>query len=169
MTVSLTSPSISKYLVASERLITYADVKIDIRSHGTNAEVPVPWTDLAKPRHFGTIALTSDRLLIVFNPGNVRVLSVPRNNILMAWERTCEGRKQSPNQMVFVLPGGMFCVCELEGCEIEPITALRQIAHAVVKMGSSMGSIGVRDSSNDSPDYYLGDDASAAVAVAATI
>ncbi|GEM_PF-4576707 len=158
-------PGIGKHLVTGESLIAHADVKVDVRSHGTNAEVPVPWTDLAKPRHYGIVALTNHRLLIVFNPGNVRVVSVPLTNVLMVWERTAEGRKPYPNQVVFLLPAGMFCVCELEGCEVEPITELRRIMHTVTRMGA----IGARDHSSASPDFFLGDDGGVTAAIAATI
>ena len=133
--------SIAKYLQPNERVVASADVRVDVRSYTTNAETPVPWADLARPRHNGTIALTADRLVIVFNPGTLRVVSLPVNNVLMCWERTAEGRGKAPNQVVFVLPAGMFCICEVEAPDAAPIDALRRISHALSRAGN-LGSRG---------------------------
>ena len=154
----------AKYLQPNEQVIVSADARIDVRSFNTNAETPVPWADLAKPRHNGSILLTSDRLVIMFDPGNVRVVSVPVTNILTCWERTSEGRRQSPNQVVFVLPAGLFCVCEVEGPSSEPITALRRIVHHV----SRAGSLGPRGDIN-TPSAYYGDDGGLTATISAVI
>ena len=160
----MTPMNIAKYLQPNEQVIVSADIRLDVRSFNTNAETPVPWADLAKPRHNGTLALTADRLVIVFNPGNVRVVSMPVSNIMACWERTGEGRRQAPNQVVFVLPAGLFCVCELESSDAEPITALRRIMHYV----SRAGGLGVRDDSN-APAAYYGNDSSVTAAISAVI
>lgn len=156
--------NITKYLQPNEQVIVSVDVRVDVRSFNTNAETPVPWADLAKPRHNGTLILTADRFLIVFNPGNVRVVSLPVNNVMTCWERTSEGRRQAPNQVVFVLPAGMFCVCELEGPEVEPITALRHIMYYVSRAGNP----GVRDDFN-APAAYYGNDSGVTAAISAVI
>jgi hypothetical protein len=156
--------NITKYLQPNEHMIVSADVRTDVRSFNTNAETPVPWADLARPRHNGTVALTEDRLLIAFNPGNVRVVSVPLCNVLTCWERTSEGRRQVANQVVFVLPAGMFCVCELEAPEAEPITALRRIVNELTRMGN----LGTRGDSNV-PAAHYGDDSGVTAAISAMI
>ena len=125
-----------RYLQPNERVVISADVRVDVRSYMTNAEIPVPWADLARPKHSGTVALTSDRLIITFNPGNVRVVSVPLANVLMTWERTSEGKKPYPNQVVFILPAGLFCVCELDRPDAGSIEALRSIMHAVSRFAT---------------------------------
>ena len=102
--------------------------------------------------------------MIVFNPGNVRVMSLPISNIMTCWERTSEGRRQAPNQVVFVLPAGLFCVCELEGPEAEPIAALRRIMHAISRASHS----GARDDFN-APAAYYGDDSGLTAAISAVI
>jgi hypothetical protein len=125
------------YLQPDEVVIASAEAKIDVRSPLANNENPAPWADLGKPKHDGSITLTRDRLAIVFNPGNVRVVSVPLRNVLLAWERTAEGRKNYPAQFVFVLPAGMFCVCEVENSDTANIRALRGIVHALVCLGNA--------------------------------
>jgi hypothetical protein len=83
----------------------------------------------------------------------------------MAWERTSEGRKPYPNQVVFVLPAGIFCVCELEGLEIEPITALRRIVHEVTRMGN----LGVKGDTVESAAGYGDAGGATAVLVASSM
>ena len=125
----------SKYLQPNETVIASVEAKIDVRSHLASTENPVPWADLAKPKHDGTLYLTEDRLVVVFNPGNVRVVSAPLRNVLVSWERIGEGRKNFPAQFVFVLPAGMFCVCELENPDAVKLQALRHISHTLARLG----------------------------------
>jgi hypothetical protein len=139
--------SVRQYLQPNEQVLAQADVRMDLRSYQTNAETPVPWADLARPKHNGTVLLTADWLVMVFNPGNVRVISIPLTNVLMAWERTSEGRKPYPNQVVFVLPAGIFCVCELENADVEPIPRLRRIVHHVVRYASASVAMNARHTS----------------------
>lgn len=83
---------------------------------------------------------------------------------MTCWERTSEGRRQAPNQVVFVLPAGLFCVCELEGPDAEPITTLRRIVHHLTRAGN----LGARGDSN-TPAAYYSDDSSVTAAISAVI
>lgn len=132
---------IKKYLQPNEIVAASVDARVDVRSHLANTENPVPWADLLKPKHDGSVVLTQDRLVIAFNPGNVRVVSVPLKNVLLAWERG-EGRKPYPPQFVFVLPAGMFCVCEVESTDVQGLRSLRQMVHELSRLGSSSADIG---------------------------
>lgn len=127
----------NKYLQPNETVIASVDAKIDVRSHLANTENPAPWVDLAKPKHDGTLYLTEDRFVVVFNPGNARVVSVPLRNVLVSWERMAEGRKNFPAQFVFVLPAGMFCVCELESPDTVKLQTLRHISHELARLGKA--------------------------------
>ncbi len=156
----MAQPNGVKYLQPGERVVASADVRVDVRSFNTNAETPVPWADLGRPRHAGTVILTADRLVVVFNPGAVRVLSAPVSSVLLCWERTAEGRRQAPNQVVFVLPAGLFCVCEVEAPDAPPIDALRRIMHLL----SRSGALGPCDDTETPAAYYGADTVLEAVA-----
>lgn len=132
---------IKRFLQPNEIITASVDAKVDVRSHLANTENPVPWADLLKPKHDGSVALTQDRLLIVFNPGNMRAVSVLLRNVLLAWERG-EGRKPYPPQLVFVLPAGMFCVCEVESNDAPGLRSLRQMVHELARLGSLSAAVG---------------------------
>ena len=124
------------YLQPSENVIETVRVKLDVRTIASSAEHAAPWANLTKSAHDGTLILTGDRLLAIFDPGNERVLSVPIGNVLMAWERAAKGKKAYPPQFVFTLPAGMFMVCELESIDQGTIDRLRRIVHLLVRVNS---------------------------------
>jgi len=125
------------YLQPGERVIETVSARVDVRAYATNAEAPVPWANLARPAHEGSVTLTDDRLLVVFNPGNERAVSVPAANALLAWERAPKGRKELPAQFVFLLPGGLHAVCELEAADPAAVAKLRRIVHLLARAGAA--------------------------------
>ncbi len=124
------------YLQPGERIVETINARVDVRAYATNAEAPVPWANLARPAHDGSVTLTEDRLLVVFNPGNERAVSVPAGNVLLAWERAPKGKKDLPPQFVFILPAGLHVVCELETPDPAGIARLRRILHALARAGA---------------------------------
>jgi hypothetical protein len=125
------------YLQPGERIVETINARVDVRAYATNAEAPVPWANLARPAHDGSVTLTEDRLLVVFNPGNERAVSVPAGNVLLAWERAPKGKKEFPPQFVFILPAGLHVVCELETPGPADVARLRRIAHGLTRAGSA--------------------------------
>jgi hypothetical protein len=125
------------YLQPGERVIETVNARVDVRAYATNAEAPVPWANLARPAHEGSVTLTEDRLLVVFNPGNERAVSVPGANVLLAWERAPKGRKELPAQFVFLLPAGLHAVCELEAADLAAVARLRRIVHSLARAGAA--------------------------------